>query len=389
MTHRPRVAIVFGGTSHEHGISCLTAASVTRAIDPAKYEVVGVGITPAGEWVMMPGADVAALRVSGRRMPEVVARSTDAVLAQEERTNGGDGAGSGDPERDHTALAGKQPGQTAAAVHLPDLAGIDVAFSMLHGPFGEDGTIQGLFEMLGVRYVGSGVFASAAGMDKHYMKMLMAGAAVPVGPYVAITAREWARDPDAAMDAVAALHYPVFVKPARAGSSFGINRVASAAHLAQAIEFAHQYDPKVIVEQGFVGARELECGVLEGANGPQASVVAEIRTSTESGFYDFEAKYLPGEDVQADVPADIPDEITQQVRSLSVKVFEALGCEGLARVDFFLTPQGDLYCNEINTMPGFTAQSMYPRLWAESGVDYPALIDTLVQQGLNRPLGLR
>jgi len=384
MTQRPRVAIVFGGTSHEHGISCLTAASVTRAIDPERYEVIGVGITPSGEWVVMPGHEVAELKVNGRRMPEVAAprRATapDAVVIDPAADSG---------ERDHTAVAGLHPGQTASVVHLPDLDGVDVAFSMLHGPFGEDGTIQGLFEMLGIRYVGSGVFASAAGMDKHYMKLLMAGAGVPVGPYVVITAREWERDPNACLDAVEALQYPVFVKPARAGSSFGINRVASSAHLSQAIEFAHQYDPKVIVEQGFVGARELECGVLEKPTGPEASVVAEIRASTESGFYDFEAKYLPGEDVQADVPAAIPDEVAGEVRSLSVKVFEALGCEGLARVDFFWTPQGQLYCNEINTMPGFTAQSMYPRLWAESGLDYPSLVDVLVQQGLQRPLGLR
>ena len=362
MVQRPRVAVVFGGTSPEHGISCLTAASVTQAIDREKYEVIGLGITRSGAWVLMPGDDVAALRVEDRRMPEVQTASAEVA---------------------------RTANDAAALVQLPDLAGVDVAFSLVHGPFGEDGTIQGMFEMLGIRYVGSGVLASAAGMDKHYMKVVMAAAGVPVGPWRTITDREWRTDPDSALESVGELTFPVFVKPARAGSSFGINKVGSPRDLHPAVEFARRYDPKVIVEQGFIGSRELECGVLETADGPRASVVAEIRADTESGFYDFEAKYLPGEEVHADIPAGIPAEVSARVRELSVTVFESLGCEGLARVDFFLTATGELFCNEINTMPGFTTTSMYPQMWAAAGMDYAELVDTLVQQGLQRPLGLR
>lgn len=366
---RPRVAIVFGGASAEHGISCLTAASVARVVDTEAYDVVGLGITRDGRWVVMPGDQVAALTVRDRQMPEV-------------------GPADGPTDDGGRQLATTSAAQALSA--LPDLSGVDVAFSLLHGPFGEDGTIQGMFEMLGIRYVGSGVFASAAGMDKHYMKVLMDTAEVPVGPYLAVTDREWADDPEQVVHRVAEhLRFPVFVKPARAGSSFGINKVGSARDVAQAVEFARRYDPKVIVEQGFVAARELECGVLDDGSGARASVVAEIRTSTESGFYDFDAKYLPGEDVSADVPADVPDDVSDRVRALSVRVFEALGCEGLARVDFFLDEDGSVYCNEINTMPGFTETSMYPRMWAETGVDYPTLVDRLIKQGLHRRLGLR
>lgn len=359
---------MFGGASAEHGISCLTAASVAQVIDTEAYEIIGLGITREGQWVLMPGAEVAALSVRDRQMPEV-----------------GGGATSDTDVSGSDVVAAAPPTVSA----LPDLTGVDVAFSLLHGPFGEDGTIQGMFEMLGIRYVGSGVLASAAGMDKHYMKLLMASAEVPVGPYLSVTDRQWVDDPDAVVDRVVAeLRFPVFVKPARAGSSFGINKVGSARDVAQAVEFARRYDPKVIIEQGFVAARELECGVLDDGSGARASVVAEIRTSTDSGLYDFEAKYLPGDDVHTDVPADVPDSIADDVRDLSVRVFEALGCEGLARVDFFLD-DGVLYCNEINTMPGFTETSMYPRMWAESGVDYATLVDVLIKQGLQRRLGLR
>lgn len=365
MVKRPRVAVVFGGISSEHGISCLTAASVTQAIDRDRYDVVGLGITRDGAWVVMSGEEVADLQVRERQMPEVSA--------------------------DQSGAAGQdRPADQPTAVHpLPDLAGIDVAFSLLHGPFGEDGTIQGMFEMLGVRYVGAGVLASAAGMDKHYMKVVMAAAGIPVGPWHTLTDRQWRNDPDACLDRIGELTFPVFVKPARAGSSFGINKVSSPRELTGAIEFARRYDPRVIVEEGFVGARELECGVLETPDGPRASVVAEIVAGNDSGFYDFEAKYLPGAEFQAAIPADLPEAVSTQLRELAVTVFEALGCEGLGRVDFFLTEDGELYCNEINTMPGFTTTSMYPKMWAATGTDYATLVDTLIQQGLNRPLGLR
>ena len=367
--HRPRVAVVFGGTSSEHGVSCLTAAGVLGAIDQTRYDVIGIGITPTGRWLVVEPQAVAQLGVVGGRLPQLSDGTADAFLIR---------AGSGGElaVRERSALA--------------QLGPVDVAFSLLHGPFGEDGTIQGLFEMMGVRYVGAGVLASAVGMDKHIMKLVLAASGLPVGPFVPITPAQWARDSTACLDAVNALTYPLYVKPARGGSSLGISRIEDPDELVSAIEHARRYDPKVIIEQGFVGARELECGVLADLNGgpPCTSEVAEIKVSTASGFYDFEAKYLPEEQVQLDVPADVRPEIAAEVRRLAAATFEAIGCEGLARVDVFVTP-GGVVVNEINTMPGFTAHSMFPRMWAASGLDYSALIDRLLQLALNRPLGLR
>jgi D-alanine-D-alanine ligase len=266
-----------------------------------------------------------------------------------------------------------------------------VALALLHGPFGEDGTIQGLFEMMGTRYVGAGVLASAVGMDKHYMKLVLTASGLPVGPFVAITPAEWHRDKVACLEAIATLQYPLFVKPARGGSSLGISKVTDPGCLERAIEVAQAYDPKIIVEQGFVEARELECGVLDDLDGgsPQASVVAEIRVHSASGFYDFEAKYLPEEQVDLDVPAQVQPELADQVRQLAIQTFEAIGCEGLARVDVFVTRDGQVMINEINTMPGFTPHSMFPRMWAASGVPYPNLVERLITLALRRPVGLR
>ena len=271
------------------------------------------------------------------------------------------------------------------------LGPVDVAFALLHGPFGEDGTIQGLFEMMGTRYVGAGVLASAIGMDKHFMKLMLAASGLPVGPFVPIMPAEWDRDPAACLEAVAALHYPLFVKPARGGSSLGISKVDDSEDLRAAIEVAQRHDPKIIVEQGFVGARELECGVLgrPRRRPPEASEVAEIRMHNPSGFYDFEAKYLPEEQVSLDVPADVDPELADQVRELAVRTFEAIGCEGLARVDVFATRDRQVVINEINTMPGFTPHSMFPRMWAASGVPYPELVERLIRLAQQRPLGLR
>jgi D-alanine-D-alanine ligase len=372
---RTRVAVVFGGTSSEHGVSCLTAAGVLGALDPARYEVLGIGITPSGRWVLVDDAALAELRVADGRLPELSEDAADAVLLREV-------AGTGLARRD-------QDGPQRSA--LAELGPIDVAFALLHGPFGEDGTIQGLFEMMGIRYVGAGVLASAVGMDKQVMKLVLAASGLPVGPFVAILPARWAADRDACRDAVAALGLPVFVKPARGGSSLGISRVDRAEDLVAAVEEAQRFDPKVIVEQGFVGARELECGVLAGLDGgpPSASEVAEIRVQSASGFYDFEAKYLPEEQVGLDVPADIPAELADRVRAVALTTFEAIGCEGLARVDVFVTREGQVVVNEINTMPGFTPHSMFPRMWAASGIDYPVLVDRLLQLALRRPLGLR
>ncbi len=236
------------------------------------------------------------------------------------------------------------------------------------------------------------MLASSVGMDKHYMKVVLEGAGLPVLPYVVVGERRWRRDAEACRTEVDALGYPVFVKPCRGGSSIGISRVDSREGLDAAVEEARRWDPKVLVEAAAgVGARELECGVLDrlGDEGPEASVVAEVTVAGDHDFYDFAAKYLPEESTRLDVPARLDEEISEGVRGLSVSAFEALACEGLARVDFFLLGDGRLVVNEINTMPGFTPTSMFPRMWAASGVDYPALVDRLLELALHRRTGLR
>ncbi len=367
---RTRVAVVFGGVSSEHQISCLTAAGVVGVLDPDRFDVVGIGITRSGRWISVDPDAIAGLRITDGRLPELGENSADAVLLR---------APAG------TELAVRQRSA------LRELGPIDVAISLLHGPFGEDGTIQGMFEMMGTRYVGAGVLASAIGMDKHFMKLVLGASGVPVGPFVAITPAEWARDQAACLEAVAALHYPLFVKPARGGSSLGISRLDQPDGLTGAIELAQRHDPKIIIEQGFVGARELECGVLADLDGgpPRASTVAEIRVGRDGGFYDFEAKYLPDERVSLDVPADVDPDVAAEVQRLAVRTFEAIGCEGLARVDVFLTTDGRVVVNEINTMPGFTQHSMFPRMWAATGVPYPELVEQLIRLAQQRPLGLR
>jgi D-alanine-D-alanine ligase len=364
------VAVVFGGSSSEHPVSCLTAAGVVQALDPDRYDVVGIGITRAGRWVLVEPPVIAAMAVHDGKLPELTDNAGDAMLLRGP-------VGSEIAVRQQSALTALGP--------------VDVAFALLHGPFGEDGTIQGLFEMMGTRYVGAGVLASAIGMDKPVMKLVLAANGLPVGPFVPITPAEWRRDPAACLEAVAAMQYPLFVKPARGGSSLGISKVDNPDDLPAAIETAQRHDPKIIVEQGFVGARELECGVLADLDGgrPQASEVAEIRIHNPSAFYDFQAKYLPEEQVSLDVPADVDREVADQVRDLAVRTFEVVGCEGLARVDVFLTRDREVVINEINTMPGFTPHSMFPRMWAASGLSYPDLVERLIRLAQQRPLGLR
>jgi D-alanine-D-alanine ligase len=362
--------VVFGGTSSEHGVSCLTAAGVLSALDRDRFDVVGIGITRTGRWIVVDPETINQLAVTNGKLPELSDNAAEALLMRVS-------SGSELAVREQSALS--------------QLGPVDVALALLHGPFGEDGTIQGLFEMMGTRYVGAGVLASAVGMDKHYMKLVLAASGLPVGPFVPITPGEWQRDKNACLEAIASLQYPLFVKPARGGSSLGISKVDDATQLEQAIPVAQAYDPKIIVEQGFVGARELECGVLDDLDGgsPIASVVAEIRVHSKSGFYDFEAKYLPEEQVDLDVPAEVRPELADQVRQLAIRTFEAIGCEGLARVDVFLTHDGRIVVNEINTMPGFTPHSMFPRMWAASGVPYAELVERLITLALRRPVGLR
>ena len=366
---KPRVAVVFGGRSSEHAVSCATAASVLAVIDRDAYDVVPIGISKDGRWVLESG-DPDRLVLTAGHEPEVDASATAVVV-------------SNDPARRELTVA--EPGETPRA-----LGEVDVVFPLLHGPWGEDGTIQGLFEIGGIRYVGSGVLASAVGMDKHFMKIVLASAGLPVTPYVVVRPREWDDDPKAVRESVEALEYPLFVKPARGGSSLGISRVADPGGLGEAIKTAQEYDPKVIVEASAGDAREIECGVLERLDGgADASVVAEITGYGDHEFYDFAAKYLGEEGVSLEVPADVHPDVQAQVQEMSVRAFEALGCEGLARVDFFVGQDGEPTVNEINTMPGFTPSSMYPRMWAESGVSYPELVDRLIRLALQRPTGLR
>jgi D-alanine-D-alanine ligase len=365
---RPRVAVVFGGRSSEHAVSCMTAAGVLRALDRDKYDVVPVGIARDGRWVLAAD-DPVALEAHGTALPQVDDSGPGVLvpMATTDRT-----------------LKVLRPGEVPAAI-----GDVDVVLPLLHGPFGEDGTLQGLLELGDVPYVGSGVLASAASMDKHYMKVLLAGHGLPVGPYAVITPRQWRTDPQAALATIEPLGYPLFVKPARAGSSMGITKVNEPGGLRAAIEEAHRHDPKVVVEAAIIG-RELECGVLQDLDGtPAASEVGEIQVLSGHDFYDFSAKYVDEEHVRLSCPAEIDPGVRARVQDVAVRAFEVMGCEGLARVDVFLTSAGDVVVNEINTMPGFTPLSMYPRMWSASGIDYRSLVDRLLQLALTRPTGLR
>jgi len=366
---RIRVAVVFGGRSTEHAISCVSAGSVLRALDRSVFDVVPIGIAANGRWVLAPD-EPDRLSITGGQLPAVDGSGATVVFA-------------GDPTGQ--SLLVREPGQVPN-----ELASVDVVFPLLHGPYGEDGTLQGLLELAGVPYVGSGVLASAAAMDKAFAKTLLAAAGLAQSPYVVVSDRDWQIDEPAALVRVAdELTLPVFVKPARAGSSVGISKVKSWAELPAAIEFAREHDPKVVIEQGIVG-REIECAVLEREDGlgPVASVCAEIKVRGDHEFYDFEAKYL--DDVtELVVPADIPDEWTDKLRDAACRAYDALGCEDYARVDFFVTESGGVVINEVNTIPGFTPISMFPRLWAESGIDYPALVERLVRSALRKRKGLR
>jgi D-alanine-D-alanine ligase len=364
---RIRVAVIYGGRSSEHAISCVSAGSILRNLDPERFEIVAVGITPQGSWVLTDGSPET-LAITDRQLPEVTGESGTAMAL------------AADPlRRGELVSLGQTPGQM--------LTSVDVVFPVLHGPYGEDGTIQGLLELAAVPYVGAGVFASAAGMDKEFTKKLLAAAGLPIGDHVVLRAQQTAPT----LDEIDRLGFPMFVKPARGGSSIGVSRVNNADELTLAIADARRHDPKVIVEAA-IGGRELECGVLEFPDGSvQASAIGEIRVAgvlgREDGFYDFATKYLD-DGAELDVPAKVDDDVAEELQRLAIQTFKALDCQGLARVDFFLTDDGPVV-NEINTMPGFTTISMYPRMWAASGVDYPTLVSTMVETALARGTGLR
>ncbi|MFZ8926482.1 MAG: D-alanine--D-alanine ligase family protein [Candidatus Nanopelagicales bacterium] len=338
---RVRVLVLFGGRSSEHAISCLSAAGILRALDRARYDVTAVGILPDGRWMRVDPDPAAIEAVRSGVLPSVVDTGDAAVLLPE-------------------PVEGVE-----APIAIRD---VDVVFPALHGPWGEDGTVQGLLEMAGIPYVGSGVFASSAAMDKGHMKAFLSAGGLPVGASTVITAAQWERDAAAARARVDALGYPVFVKPARAGSSVGISKVHGPGELEAAIDAARAWDPRVIVEAAIADAREIECAVIVDESGtPQATRCAEAELI---------------------VPADLPAEVEAEVRRLAVEAFGALDCEGLARVDFFVTPD-HVILNEVNTMPGFTPISLFPRMCAASGIDYASVLDLLIADALKRGTGLR
>ena len=391
-----RVAVVFGGRGPEHAVSCMGGGNMLGSIDRDKYEVIPVGITREGNWVLAAD-DPGRLAVTGGQLPsvEAVAEPGTQVVPWADRR-----------EETGSAPAPRDPGQsvtTSAPGQIPRLLGeVDVVLPVLHGPFGEDGTIQGLLEMAGVPYVGAGVLASAVSMDKEYMKIIFQAKGLPVGPHVVVRERDWSpeqaegiawspADPEGkrVFDAIAELGWPLFVKPARGGSSIGTSKASDMAQLHAAIAVARSYDPKVIVEAA-IGGSEIECSVLEGRNGgpPDTSLPGQLLIDGGEEFWDFEAKYLDAASGMA-IPAPIPAEHQQEIRRMSAQAFDAVSCEGLARVDFFYTRQGEILINEINTIPGLSPASYFQKMWEASGLAFPDLIDRLLETALARRSGLR
>ncbi len=341
-------------------MSCATAGGVLGALDPDKYDVIPVGITRDGAYVLASG-DPADYAMDPAAMPEILPNGTRVEW----------------PE-DATSHALAVTDASGLRRHVP----VDVVFPILHGPWGEDGTVQGMLDLVDLPYVGSGVLAGALGMDKHFMKTVFAQSGLTVAPWATITREQWRGDPGSVREAAAALGYPVFVKPARAGSSVGVAKATDASQLAAAVETALAEDTKALIEPGVVG-REIEIAVLGGRAGQpaRASVAGEV-VVTGRDFYDFEGKYLGGAGVELVCPAPLTEAELAEMQSLAVRAFDAIGAAGLSRVDFFLTEAGWVI-NEINTMPGFTPISMYPKCWEASGLPYPALIDELVTLALD------
>lgn len=354
MTPRQRVALLFGGRSAEHEVSCLSAASVYSAIDPDRYEVVCVGIDKQGGWHLV--AAPPSVEAGAAELPSVAPDATSAV-----------------------ALC-REPGSSELVGPSGKHEHVDVVFPVLHGPYGEDGTIQGLLELSGIPYVGAGVLASAVGMDKAVQKALFASDGLPVLRHRVVAEPGWREDPEAVLAEVEAFGYPVFVKPANLGSSVGISKVKAPGDLGSALDEAFVHGPKALVEEEAEGAREIECGVL-GNDDPVASLPGEIIPSGE--FYDYRSKYL-GEGSRLVIPAPLTPEVTERIQQLAVAAFRSIDCAGMARVDFFYREPEDVIVNEINTIPGFTSVSMYPLLWEASGLAYPELVDRLIRLALER-----
>ena len=386
-TRKLRVGVLFGGRSGEHEVSLLSAASVLNAIDHSKYDVVPIGISKEGRW--LTSGESQRLLKDGQQ-PEnprhLRAGDPDATPGAAVLARGDSVIVPPEPSGTHHSLIPFESGATPEHRSPHQSIDVDVIFPVLHGTFGEDGTIQGLLELAGIPYVGAGVLGSAAGMDKDVMKRLFAAAGLPIVRHVTVLRSHWEREPKKAKKQIEAeLKYPVFVKPANLGSSVGISKAHDRKELGPAIDLAASYDRKIIVEQGVGGkkkkAREIECSVL-GNDEPEASVPGEIVPVKE--FYDYAAKYLD-EGSELLIPAKLSKSLARQVQQTAIAAFQAVDCAGLARVDFLLDPGSEkLYLNEINTMPGFTAISMYPKLWAASGLDYPKLIDRLIELALER-----
>jgi len=341
------VAVICGGLSSEHEISCISAGGVLKGLDSSKFTAILIGITKAGNWVLLPNDYP--LEIKGGKLP-VVDENAPSVIV----------------DIHGFSVDGKA-------------LNIDCVFPVLHGPYGEDGTIQGLLEIANLAYVGSGVLSSAVAMDKSFAKPIFAAAGINVADGIVMTKK----DQKIHIDDLA---YPLFVKPARGGSSRGTHKVKTVGGLNAALADAFLYDNKVMLEQAVLG-REIECAVLEVDGVVKASVVGEIVIDSKFEFYDFEAKYLDGA-TTVKIPADIPPAAAEEIRTKAVQAFKALGCSGLARCDFFYTDSGEIVINEINTMPGFTGTSMYPKLWAASGVDYTSLITALIETALKRTNGV-
>ncbi len=380
-----RVGILFGGRSGEHEISLLSAASVFKAIDQNKYEVVPIGITKDGRWLTSADAERLLTGKSLEHERHLRAGDPEATPSAAVLQNG---EAVVVPPEPHKSGASMTPFQTDAPTRrASDRAiSVDVIFPVLHGTFGEDGTIQGLLELADIPYVGAGVLGSAAGMDKDIMKSLFRAAGLSIVKHVTVLRSEWELGPNKIQKLVESkLRYPVFVKPANLGSSVGISKARNRKELGTAIEEAARFDRKIVIEEGVGGknrkAREVECSVL-GNDRPEASVPGEIVPGTE--FYDYSAKYLD-EGSQLIIPAKLTKAETKKIQQLAIAAFKAVDCSGLARVDFLMDPKSrKIYVNEINTMPGFTSISMYPKLWAATGVSYPKLIERLIQLGMER-----
>ena len=362
-TKKLRVGIVYGGRSGEHEVSLASAASVFKHLDPHRYEAVAIRIEKDGRWSLP-------------ERPPALVSAADVIEAAQSLDNRGDRL---QPDRDSVPEA-------HVVVHpgggvVSGLA-LDVVFPVLHGPYGEDGTVQGLLELANVPYVGAGVLASAVGMDKATMKLVFAARGLPICDYEVVLERDWRRDERAIMHTIVTrLGFPVFVKPANLGSSVGISKAKHATELRAAIHLAAEFDRKIVVEAAVPQAREIECAVL-GNDEPEASVPGEIIPSRE--FYDYEAKYLDA-GAREVIPAILSEKLTEEIRTLAVTAFKAIDCAGMARVDFLLAgDSGALYLNELNTIPGFTTISMYSKMWAASGLPYPALLDRLIALAIER-----